>query len=99
MSAIKYDSGKPRLDLVSRDALEELGKVLGFGADKYGANNWSKGMDWSRCYGAALRHIMASLDREDSDPESGLDHLAHAMANLMFLLEYKKKAVGNDDRK
>ncbi len=98
MSGIKYDSQKPRMDLLPRAGIEEIAKVLEVGAKKYGDRNWAKGMDWGRLYAATLRHVFASLDKEDKDPESGLDHLAHAACNLLFLLEYKKKGLGNDNR-
>ncbi len=99
MSANKNDHDKPRLDLLSRTALEELGRVLGHGADKYGDNNWRKGMKWSRLYAASLRHLLASMDGETLDPETGLAHTAHVMANMMFLVEYQKRGLGDDDRK
>lgn len=78
--------------------MESEARVLMFGAKKYEKNNWKKGMDWSRMYDAALRHIFASLNGEDIDPESGEDHLAHARCCLGFLLEYKSKNIGSDDR-
>lgn len=96
--AKKYDTYKPRMELLSRIALEQMAQVLTFGAKKYDAHNWRKGMDWSRLYGAAMRHLLASLDGEDLDPESGFPHLAHAAVNLMFLLEYSSKGLGTDDR-
>ena len=83
----KYDEGKVRLELVPPRAIEGLGKVLTMGAEKYGANNWRKCEDTERYMGAALRHINARRQGELVDPESGLDHLFHAMTNLMFITE------------
>lgn len=97
-NAIKHDNGKLPLDLLPFDALEEVAKVLAFGAQKYQANQWRKGMAWSRLYAAALRHISASIQKTDIDTESGLDHLAHACCCLLFLLSYKKTNTGEDDR-
>ena len=85
-AGIKYDEDKPRMELLDSYALEQLAKVLTFGANKYGEFNWCKGIQYLRLLGAALRHIYAFIAREDLDPESGLPHIAHAMANLMFLL-------------
>ena len=96
--ATKHDTGKPPLGLLPRRALEEEAKVLAFGADKYGLHQWRKGMGFSRLADAALRHIYAFLDGEDTDPETGLSHLAHARCSLGFLLEYEGKRVGTDDR-
>ena len=96
--AVKHDSGKPPMELLSRVALEEISKVLAFGAKKYQSHNWRKGMEWSRLYGAAMRHLLAHIDGQDTDEESGLSHLAHLGCCVMFLLEYEKKKLGTDDR-
>lgn len=96
--ALKYDTGKARMDLLDPQALEELANVLGYGAKKYAAHNWRKGMDWSRMVAAALRHINAFNAGQDRDPETGLLHTAHAMCCLMFLTNYAITATGNDDR-
>lgn len=84
----KYDSGKPALGLLPPKATLEVGKVLGYGADKYSPDGW-KTLDKldDRYRAAALRHIMADLSGESLDPESGLPHLAHAVTSLMFVLE------------
>lgn len=103
-TALKYDSKKPRMELLSVPALIEISKVLTYGADKYtvgdvsGAHNWRKGFEWSRLYGAALRHLTAHMDGDDTDPESGLSHLAHLGCCVMFLLEHEIDGLGTDDR-
>lgn len=95
---IKHDSGKPRLELLPSEALEEIAKVLTFGAEKYDDWNWAKGFKYSRLLGALLRHVLAFMRGEDKDPETGLSHLAHAGANIVFLLYHIKVGVGEDDR-
>lgn len=40
MPGIKYDAGKPRLDLLPPKAILAIGEVMTYGAAKYGANNW-----------------------------------------------------------
>jgi len=97
-AAVKFDVDKPRTDLFSEPALYGLAKVLGFGAKKYAADNWRKGLEWRRCIGAAFRHLLAFSAGEDIDPESGLPHIDHAMCCLMFLSEYQKRGTGTDDR-
>lgn len=94
----KHDQDKPRVELLSRVALEEISKVMAFGANKYQEHNWRKGFKWTRLLGAAIRHVLAYLDGEDKDPESGLSHLAHAGCCIMFLLEHEIKNLGEDDR-
>lgn len=98
VEAKKFDTGKPPLSLISRAALEEEARVMAFGAQKYDAHNWRKGMDFSRLMDAALRHIYAFADGEDKDPETGLSHLAHARCCLAFLIEYEGTKIGTDDR-
>lgn len=96
--AVKADAGKPPMALLDPVALREMARVLGHGAEKYAAHNWRKGMEWSRLYSAALRHLLASLEGEDADSETGISHLAHAAVDLMFLLNYQLTGKGVDDR-
>ena len=94
----KFDGEKARVELLSPIALIELSKVLTFGAKKYGDHNWRGGFRSSRLLGAILRHVLAYLGGETRDPESGLSHIAHAMAGCMFLLEQEKTKPDLDDR-
>ena len=85
---IKYDSAKPKMNLLPPKAILEVAKVLTFGAEKYDAENWRKLDDLQNRYTAgALRHIFAHMDGEKLDPETNLSHLAHAMCCLLFKLE------------
>lgn len=93
---VKFDHDKPRMDLLDPYALEQLSKVLGFGAQKYAAHNWRKGLHKSRLIGAALRHLFAYLKGEDTDPETGLSHVAHAMCCCMFLLGLEHRTELDD---
>lgn len=82
----KYDADKLRWDLLPTHLVEACVKVLTFGAKKYEPNNWQNvenGRD--RYYAALMRHIVAWHNGEVVDPESGIEHLAHAMCNLVFL--------------
>lgn len=96
--AMKFDTDKLPVNLLSTEALLQTAAVLKFGADKYHAHNWRDGFAWSRPLAAAMRHIMAYNDGEDKDPESGLSHLAHAACCIMFLLEFEKTHPELDDR-
>jgi hypothetical protein len=42
-TAVKYDSGKADWSLMPWEAVEEINKVLEFGAHKYAAHNWQQG--------------------------------------------------------
>jgi len=87
----KSDVGKNRLELLPYDAINEVGKVLTLGADKYGPRNWEKGIDYGRVYAALQRHATAWWLGQDKDPETGLSHLAHCAANALFLLAYEQR--------
>lgn len=84
----KRDACKLPLALLPTRPLEAVARVLAFGAKKYAANNWRKGIAYSRVYAAVLRHLWAWWRGEDNDQETGLPHLAHAVCELFFLLEY-----------
>lgn len=94
---LKADTSKLRYDLIPVDALEELTKVYNMGAEKYAAHSWEKGMKMSRIYAALLRHLFAWWRGEDTDPESGLSHLAHVTWNAIALLTYVKRGMTQTD--
>jgi hypothetical protein len=95
---VKFDTGKLRYDLVSPLALDQLVAVLTYGANKYRDRNWEVGMPWGRAFAAAMRHLWAWWRGETLDKETGLNHLAHAMCNVMFLLEWAVRHPELDDR-
>lgn len=97
-TALKFDTDKLPLNLLSTEAMNQTAAVLKFGAQKYAEHNWRNGFTWSRPLAAAMRHLTAFNDGEDTDPESGLSHLAHAACCIMFLLEFEKTHPELDDR-
>ena len=90
-NGMKFDSNKPDYSLVPFGALDEVVKVLTHGAGKYDRFNWEKVED-IRYQAAALRHISAYMQGEKYDPETGINHLAHAVCSLMFLTEFDLKS-------
>lgn len=88
MSGTKHDAGKAPWHLLAWDAVRLVVLVLEFGAKKYSECNWERGIVFSRCFAAAQRHMVAWWDREDLDPETQLNHLAHAISELMFALAF-----------
>lgn len=94
MDGRKDDNGKLRYDLLPISAVEEIVKVLTFGAGKYADDNWQvvPGLE-SRYYAALQRHLTAWRKGEMIDADSGLPHLAHAGCCLLFILS---KQVGFD---
>jgi len=94
----KDDTGKLPWHLLPGDALEEIVKVLQFGANKYAERNWEAGMKWSRPFAALMRHMWAWWKGEQLDKETGLSHLAHAGCCILFLLAYSVRNKQGDDR-
>ena len=87
----KHDSGKQLMGSVPPNALLAVAKVLTFGAEKYGRDNWRQVENAETRYlDAALRHINAYQRGEAVDLESGESHLAHAVCSLMFILELQE---------
>lgn len=95
---LKYDSEKPRMDLLDPLFLEDVAKVLTFGANKYAAHNWREGIYYSRLIAAAYRHLGAINRGEDIDPESGLPHTAHLGCCIQFLNWMMRTKPELDDR-
>jgi len=92
----KFDSGKLDYTLIPWDGLEEVVKVLEFGAKKYDRDNWRyvEGAE-KRYLAAALRHLVAYQIEQPTDEETGISHLAHAGCCLLFLLALEKRNGSN----
>jgi len=87
-TAKKYDSNKNPMDLLPMLPLGHVSRVLGFGAVKYGPDNWRDGLKYRRLLGATLRHVAAFSDGEDLDEETKLSHIDHAICELLFLSQF-----------
>jgi hypothetical protein len=77
--------------------LELEARVFGYGAKKYAAWNWTKGMPWSVPVACIIRHLMAIERGEGNDPESGLPHEGHVACNLRMLMHYVDHYPEGDD--
>jgi hypothetical protein len=88
---LKKDAGKNRVDLIPASWILDDGKVLTFGIEKgYQENSWKK-VDPKRYKAAVMRHLLAYLNGETHDPESGLHHLAHVRVNAGFLMSLEQQ--------
>jgi hypothetical protein len=92
------DEGKPPLALLPPAMVIGVAQVMAYGAKKYDLHNWRKGSTVNTFLGSALRHIVAYLDGENLDPESGVAHLAHAATNIGFVLQWIADGKLVDDR-
>lgn len=102
-TAVKFDNDKVDWMILPYDALEEIVKVMEFGAKKYARGNFAsgEGLEYTRVLNSLMRHILAFSRGEDLDPETGISHMAHAGCNVLFLLHYIKnpeKFKNNDNR-
>lgn len=69
------------------------------GALKYGALNWrAMGVTASVYVAACKRHLDCWMEGEDCAPDSGVPHLAHALACIAILIDAQSCGKLNDDR-
>lgn len=87
-----------RLDLIPARPLWLLSEVYGRGARKYEDRNWEKGVEYSKLYGALLRHVLKWWGGEELDPEDGQHHLASVAWHALALLELQDTHPELDDR-
>lgn len=89
----KLDAGKSRLGLVLGGfarALQQVGYVGTYGADKYSPNGWRSVENGEERYLDALyRHLLADAAGECIDEGSGLTHFSHAAWNILAVLEIR----------
>jgi hypothetical protein len=93
----KLDAGKPMAGLLGDFglALMEVAKLGTFGAEKYSRSGWESVENGQERYkDACWRHIL-KRNREDIDPDSGLDHLAAVAWNALAELELKLREKAN----
>jgi hypothetical protein len=105
-SATKHDTDKPQYHLIPQDVLLDVVRVMNYGALKYDKGesppNYlrGKGVEFSRLWDAAQRHLVAWYFGQELDIESGLPHLAHALASLFMLAALDRRPWSDklDDR-
>jgi hypothetical protein len=95
---IKFDNKKSQWSLMPFKEVEDILKVLEFGAIKYSPDNWKYLENAQiRYFEALMRHLLEwknSFDKGNdnvSDKESGLSSLSHAGCCLLFLMWHCKE--------
>ncbi len=92
-------ASKPSLAFVPVKPLWEIGQGMAEGAKKYGPYNWrDTPIQAHAYYNAALRHLLAWWDGEDTDPDSGIHHVSKAMTCLLVLRDAMIENSWIDDR-
>lgn len=94
-----FGIAKPSPGLVPPSAVLNLALAFRDGARKYGAYNWRKDPVSATTYiDAAYRHLMCWSDGEERAQDSGVHHLAHAMACMAILIDAQAQGTLVDDR-
>ena len=76
-----------------------VGRVMSVGTAKYGAFNYRQSPIAASTYQDALeRHLGLWFDGEDSDSETGVSHLASAIASCALLMDAQATGKLVDDR-
>lgn len=92
----KLNAGKNRLGLVLLDfslALQAVGQVGTYGANKYSPHGWLSVPDGHVRYTDALfRHLFKEAAGQPLDPDTNLHHAAHAAWNALARLELLLRA-------
>lgn len=92
-------STKAPLHVVPAPVLMEIGLGMLEGAMKYGSYNWRVAdVRGSVYYDAAMRHLMAFWEGEDTDPDSGIHHVGKALSCLTVLRDGIMRGNWIDDR-
>lgn len=99
MAADRFNEGKLKWSLIDFESFEDMVRVLEFGTEKYGVDNWKKGLPTKEIVESMLRHTFAYLNGENLDPESGFSHIAHIQCNAMYLAYMNKHKPEFDNRK
>jgi hypothetical protein len=94
----RYNSGKPRMDLIPLDLLVGLARVLEYGESKYpdpdGYQNWRRGAPAKEQISSLLRHLSPIMEHLHTphldssvlyDSESLLPHVDHMLFNCISL--------------
>ncbi len=90
---------KPRLSLVPPAGIVYAALAMENGAKKYGPYNWREKKVQAMIYlEACTRHILSFQDGEEDARDSGVPHLAHALACLLILIDAKETGNLIDNR-
>lgn len=97
-SGTKYDQSKLNWALLPLDQIEQVVKVLHYGAQKYSAGNWKNVQNgYERYLAASMRHLVADRQGELLDNDTKIYHLAHSICCQLFMLYLRMEENGKKD--
>ena len=85
--------GKLRMSLIPQLELNRIMKRYLDGAEKYGHNNWKKGMPLSVYFDSAQRHLQAWWQNDQDE-----DHAAAVVWNILCAMWTENNKSDQDDR-
>jgi hypothetical protein len=88
---------KVRPTLVESEYILGTARVLEYGANKYGLENWKTCTDIKLYKDALMRHTLAYLSGELVDSDTRELHLYHISCNTMFLSWFENVRITNTD--
>ena len=91
----KHNKNKPMMDTIPPSTLFEMADIFSRGAKKYDKWNFMGGIPYSDLYAALQRHLNKYWLGMDIDPEWNRRHLAHALCELVMLMNMPEEF---DDR-
>lgn len=94
----KFDTDKAKLHMIPEEALLGMAQAFMYGAKKYDRFNYRKGLNYTQLTDSLQRHLLAFLNGEDLDPESGLPHTFHLLANAAMIEFMRARRPEMDDR-
>jgi hypothetical protein len=90
---------KAKLHLLPQAGLVLVSEVMKLGAEKYDPMNWrDTPIELTDYEDAIFRHLLAVIDGEDVDPESGQSHMAHIAATALIVLDAEANGTLIDNR-
>lgn len=97
--SILQQAQKGDLSLLPGGPLNSVALAIASGLDKYPRDDWKReDLNLQEYASKAIRHTYEWLEGRDADPESGVDPLAHAVADLLFVIWHNQNWSGKAKR-
>lgn len=101
VGAERESLGIPYTRYIPIEAIAAASASFEYGAKKYSARNWEKGLPWQQMIDSLKRHIEdfeRGRDYDDGENGSDLHQVCMIMASAMMLSASVLRGIGQDDR-